>query len=98
MFNYLISRILQGILVIFLISIVTFVIMRMIPGDPVRLLLGEGAIKMTQEQMDAVRARWGLDRPYYEQYLIWAASMVKGDFGESLIRRGVTVREMIAEA
>lgn len=98
MVNYIVSRILQGVLVIFLISIVTFVIMRMMPGDPVRLLLGEGAIKITQEQIDAVRARWGLDRPYHEQYVIWALGLLRGDFGESLIRRGVPVRDMIFEA
>jgi len=98
MINYIVSRILQGILVIFLISVVTFIIMRMIPGDPVRLLLGEGAIKITQVQIDAIRAKWGLDRPYYQQYLIWATGLLHGDFGESLIRRGVTVRQMIMEA
>lgn len=98
MFNYIISRLLQGILVLFLISVVTFIIMRMMPGDPVRLLLGEGAVKMTQEQIDAVRNRLGLDRPYYEQYLIWATGMLRGDFGESLIRRGVPVRDMIFQA
>ncbi|MEZ4683809.1 MAG: hypothetical protein R2932_57330 [Caldilineaceae bacterium] len=48
MFNYIISRLLQGALVIFLISLVTFV-MRMLPGDPVMLLLGEGEIQITQE-------------------------------------------------
>jgi peptide/nickel transport system permease protein len=98
MFNYIVSRIIQGIVVIFLISVVTFIIMRLMPGDPVRLLLGEGGIKINQQQIDAIRAKWGLDRPYYEQYWIWAVSMVRGDFGESLIRRGVTVREMITEA
>src|SRR5688572_11376025 len=98
MFNYIISRILQGIVVLFLISLVTFIIMRLMPGDPVRLLMGEGAIRLTQEQIDAIRAKWGLDRPYHEQYLIWAMGMVRGDFGESLIRRGVTVRDMIFEA
>jgi peptide/nickel transport system permease protein len=98
MINYIISRILQGILIVFLISVATFVIMRMVPGDPVSLLLGEGNIKITQEQKDAIIAKWGLDRPYYQQYLIWAGSVLRGDFGESLTRRGVTVRQMLAEA
>lgn len=98
MFNYIISRFLQGILVIFLISVVTFIIMRMMPGDPVRLLLGEGSVKMNEEQIAAIRTKWGLDRPYHEQYWIWATGMLRGDFGESLIRRGVTVRDMIFEA
>jgi len=98
MVNYIISRLLQGILVIFLISVITFVIMRMMPADPVMLLLGEGEIQMTQEQMDIIREKWGLDRPYYEQYLVWAGNLLKGDFGESLIRRGVPVRDMIFDA
>lgn len=98
MVNYIISRLLQGALVIFLISVVTFIVMRMLPGDPVMLLLGEGEIQITQEQIDAIRAKWGLDRPYHEQYLVWAGNMLRGDFGDSLIRRGVPVRDMIFEA
>jgi len=98
MVNYIISRLLQGALVIFLISIVTFVVMRMLPGDPVMLLLGEGEIQITEEQITAIRAKWGLDRPYHEQYLVWAGNLLRGDFGDSLIRRGVPVRDMIFEA
>ena len=98
MLNYIVSRLLQGILVIFLISVITFVIMRMMPGDPVYLLLGEGNIRITDEQLSAIRTKWGLDRPYYEQYLVWAGSLLRGDWGDSLVRRGVSVRDMIFEA
>jgi peptide/nickel transport system permease protein len=98
MVNYIVARLIQGAIVIFLISIITFVIMRLMPADPVTLLLGEGEIQMTQEQMDAIYRKWGLDRPYYEQYLVWAGNLLRGDFGESLIRRGVPVRDMIFEA
>jgi peptide/nickel transport system permease protein len=98
MLNYIISRLLQGALVIFLISVATFAIMRMLPGDPVMLLLGDGEIQVTQEQIDVIRAKWGLDKSYPEQYLTWAGNMLRGDFGESLIRRGVPVRDMIFEA
>jgi ABC-type dipeptide/oligopeptide/nickel transport system permease component len=98
MFNYILSRLLQGVLVIFLISVATFVIMRFMPGDPVRLLMGDGQIQLTDAQMQAIRAKWGLDRPAHEQYLLWAGNLLRGDFGESLIRRGVPVRNMIFEA
>jgi peptide/nickel transport system permease protein len=83
---------------IFLISVATFVIMRLMPGDPVYLLLGEGQVRISQDQIEAIRERWGLERPYHEQYLIWMLNFVRGDFGESLIRTGVPVREMIFEA
>lgn len=98
MLNFIISRLLQGALVIFLISVVTFIMLRLMPGDPVMLLLGEGAIQITEEQITAIRAKWGLDKSYPEQYLVWAGNLLRGDLGESLIRRGVPVRQMIFEA
>lgn len=98
MLIYITRRLLQGILIIFLVSVITFVIMRLLPGDPIQLLLGEGKIKMTDELRAAIHAKWGFDKPYYEQYLIWLGSLLRGDFGESLVRRGVPVRDMILEA
>ncbi len=98
MSSYLTFRILKGVFVVILISLVTFVIMRMMPGDPVYMLLGEGQIPITDAQIEAIRTKWGLDRPLPEQYLVWAANLLRGDFGQSLIRAGVPVRDMIFEA
>ena len=98
MLTYIARRILQGAIVIVLISVGTFVVIRLMPGDPTYLLLGEGEIRITQEQMEAIRARWGLDRPHHEQFLIWAWNLLRGDFGDSLIRKGIPVRQMIFEA
>jgi len=97
MARYITVRLLHGLLVLFLISVVTFTIMRLLPGDPVYLLLGEGEIRISQEQIDAIRHKWGLDKPYHEQYLIWIGNMFTGNFGTSLIRTGVPVRDMIFE-
>ncbi len=96
--RYLFVRIYQGMIVIFLISIATFAIMRMMPGDPVMLLLGEGQIRISEEQIEAIKEKWGLNEPYYKQYLVWAGNLLRGDFGTSLIRTGVPIRQMIAEA
>lgn len=96
--NYFLFRALKGFFVVVLISIATFVIMRFMPGDPVLLMIGEGQVQITQEQIDAIHAKWGLDRPYHEQYFVWAGNLFRGDFGESIIRTGVPVREMIFEA
>lgn len=98
MLRYITRRLLQGAFVILLISLATFAIMRLMPGDPVYLLLGEGEVRISQEQIEAIKSRWGLDRPYHEQYLLWVWNLVRGDFGDSLIRTGVPVREMIFEA
>lgn len=98
MSNYLAFRILKGVFVILLVSILTFIVMRIMPGDPVFFLLGEGGIPITQEQIAEIRTLWGLDRPLYEQYFVWAANLLRGDFGTSLIRTGYPVRSMIFEA
>ncbi len=98
MLPYIARRILQGAVVIVLISVGTFIVIRLMPGDPTYLLLGEGEIRISQEQMEAIRARWGLDRPYHEQFFIWAWNLLRGDFGDSLIRKGIPVRQMIFEA
>jgi len=98
MARYLTVRLFHGAIVLFLISILTFAIMRMMPGDPVYLLFGEGQVRISEEQMDAIREQWGLNEPLYVQYLVWAKNMLRGDFGDSLIRRGVPVRTMIFEA
>ena len=97
MLLYITRRILQGLLVLVLISLLTFVVLRLMPGDPAYLLLGEGEIRISEEQIEAIRRRWGLDRPYHEQYLVWAWNLLRGDFGDSLIRTGVPVRQMIFE-
>ncbi|MDP9359544.1 MAG: ABC transporter permease [Chloroflexota bacterium] len=96
MLRYAVVRLLQGIVVIFLVSIATFVIMQLAPGNPVDIMIGEAQV--TQEQIDAITRKWGLDRPWYEQYGTWLLNVVQGDFGQSVIRTGVPVREMLLEA
>lgn len=98
MSNYIVFRILKGLMVVVLISIITFVIMRAMPGDPVQLFLGAGEVELTPEQLNAIRAKWGLDKPLIQQYFIWAGNLVQGDLGVSIIRRGVPVSQMVREA
>ncbi|MCP4384291.1 MAG: ABC transporter permease [Hyphomicrobiales bacterium] len=62
-------------------SIVIFAFIHLIPGDPLYVLLGDGA---TPEQADALSAKLGLDRPIYEQYLTWLGNVLHGDLGTSL--------------
>ncbi|MCA9838841.1 MAG: ABC transporter permease [Trueperaceae bacterium] len=98
MSNYIVFRILKGLIVVVLISIVTFAIMRAMPGDPIQLFLGTGEVELSQEQLDAIRAKWGLDKPLIQQYFLWAGNLLKGDLGVSIIRRGVPVSQMVQEA
>jgi peptide/nickel transport system permease protein len=60
MLSYLIQRLLQGVVVIFLVSITTFILLQLAPGSPVEIMIGEAQV--TQEQIDAITKKWGLAR------------------------------------
>jgi peptide/nickel transport system permease protein len=79
--QYAIRRILYTIPVLLGILVVTFVIARLIPGDPCTAALGERA---TQAACEAFNARMGLDRPIYVQLGIYMADILRGDFGTSI--------------
>jgi ABC-type dipeptide/oligopeptide/nickel transport system permease component len=96
MITYIIRRLLQGAITIFVISIVTFLLMHLSPGGPIDAMLGDRAV--SQEQIDNLRARWGLDDPLHQQYFTWLGNMARGNFGESMMRPGQTIGEMIWQA
>jgi len=78
--NFLIKRILQAIGVILCISAITFFVLNIVPGDPVRVMMGDMADETTIEQ---VRHTMGLDKPVIDQYGDWLVNMLHGDFGTS---------------
>ena len=82
--SYLIKRILQALGVILCISAITFFVLNIVPGDPVRIMMGEMADENVVEQ---VRHSMGLDRPVGVQYLTWIGNMLHGDFGTSYAQR-----------
>lgn len=76
------SRIAQAILLMVLVSLVSFTLLRLTPGDPAVTLYGSDA---TSEDLAQVRERWGLDAPLYLQYLRWLANAAQGDLGRSYV-------------
>jgi peptide/nickel transport system permease protein len=94
--RYVFTRLLQGVAVIFLVATATFLILRLTPGSPIDILVGEAEV--SPEQVAGIKHLWGLDRPWYVQYATWLGNMARGDFGESVIRTGVPVRTMLAQA
>ncbi|WP_126425250.1 ABC transporter permease [Brevibacillus marinus] len=79
---YLIKRLLSLIPVLFVVSVVIFMIIHLTPGDPASIMLGEEA---TEEQIAALRKELGLDLPVYQQYLRWLVGVLQGDLGTSYI-------------
>lgn len=88
---YILKRVLLGILSIFIIITITFFIMHAVPGGPFN---SEKAV--TQAVKDALEAKYGLDKPLFQQYLTYLKDIVtKFDFGPSLKQRGMSVNTII---
>jgi peptide/nickel transport system permease protein len=96
MLRYVVQRLLQGLIVIFLVTLITFIILQLAPGSPVDILIGEAQV--SQEQIDAITHKWGLDQPPHVQYLTWLGNVLTGDLGASVIRSGTPVSQMLADA
>ncbi|MHA7209769.1 ABC transporter permease [Arthrobacter sp. MDT1-65] len=90
--RYLLTKLWQSAVTLILASVVVFVGVRQLPGDPALAMAGEEA---TPEQLAAVRAEMGLDQPLVAQYFAFVRNMFRGDFGEST-RTGTPVTELIA--
>lgn len=85
--GYIAKRLFHLALILLGVSVLVFLMLRMIPGDPARLLLGEFA---TPEDLARLQTQMGLDRPYPVQYGIYLANILQGDLGNSL-RNGAPV-------
>ena len=91
MLTYVLKRVLATLPVMLMVAALVFALLRLTPGDPAAMLLGDDA---SAEQLAAVRERMGLDRPLFEQLLTWFANLARGDLGQSLLS-GKPVLEMI---
>lgn len=79
--GYIANRLLQLILILFGVSVLVFLMLRMIPGDPAQLLLGEYA---SPEELVRLRTQLGLDRSFPVQYGIYLKNILQGDLGNSI--------------
>jgi peptide/nickel transport system permease protein len=93
--RYLAGRLLQAVIVVYLVTTVTFVLVHLAPGDPISAALNRPGVT------DAIRQQWreayGLDRPLGEQYVRWLGNVMRGELGHSFSFRR-PVRDVIADA
>lgn len=92
MWAYTAKRILQGIITVWFIATATFVAMHNVPGDP---LSNERAT--TEAIRINLEARYGLDKPMWEQYVIYMGNMARGDFGISFVQQNRRVNDIIRD-
>jgi peptide/nickel transport system permease protein len=76
-------RLADLLLTLFGVSVLVFLMIRLVPGDAVAIMLGANT-EVTPERMAELRGRLGLDRPLLEQYATWALGALRGDFGTSI--------------
>jgi peptide/nickel transport system permease protein len=81
MFRYFIRRLLMTLPTLFLVGVSVFSLIRLIPGDPAQLMLGDG---VDAGQLADVRRQMGLDQPIHIQFFEWASKVLQGDLGVSL--------------
>jgi peptide/nickel transport system permease protein len=94
--TYILGRLLAAVVTVVGITILIFLAMRVLPGDPVALIVseGQGSHRLTDEELAQARASLGLDRPLHIQYLSWMGDVARGDLGVSFWR-GEPIRELI---
>ncbi len=93
MYGYLFRRLLGTIPVMLVVAVFIFLMLRLTPSDPAAIIAGDNA---TTEQVAQIRSQLGLDRPLIEQFFIWSANVLSGDFGESFFFKK-TVAALIGE-
>lgn len=91
MIKYIMKRLVLACVTVFIVATITFFLMNMVPGGP---FLSEKAI--SPKAQAALEAKYGLDKPLFQQYLTYMSDAIRGDFGDSLKQRGRTVSSIIA--
>lgn len=82
--TYVISRLLQMIPTIFIILILVFFLVRLIPGNPAEIMLG---LEATDADIERFSKEWGLDQPIYVQFIKFLSNLLQGNLGKSLVMR-----------
>jgi peptide/nickel transport system permease protein len=81
---YLLRRTVATIPVVFLTSVIVFLLMRLLPGDPIMLALGAAQTDVSARTIEQLHHTAGLDRPVYVQYGVWVTRVLRGDLGRSM--------------
>jgi peptide/nickel transport system permease protein len=84
---YIIRRLLLALFCLFMITLIVFFAMRLLPGDPIIIYIGRGQMSsaLSEEGMEKLRHEFGLDKPIVVQYLKWVSGVVRLDFGDSFV-------------
>ncbi len=89
-------RLIQSVIVLFLVSIIIFMALRILPGDPLRLIITLSDSKgYTEIELQQLRHQYGMDRPLVVQYFSWLGALFRGDMGRSIFTREPVTNEIL---
>jgi peptide/nickel transport system permease protein len=95
--QFIVRRLGTALFTIVMIVLINFVLFRMMPGSPERVIL-RGIPNVTKEDLEAARERWGLDDPLFpDQFVAYVGATVTGDLGYSFVARGRTVTDVLGQ-
>ncbi|MBN1191026.1 MAG: ABC transporter permease [Dehalococcoidales bacterium] len=88
MITYIVRRLLQGILVLIIVTVFVFLIMRLLPGDPLSLYVAQSQMEnISPEEMDILKDQYGLNKSLPLQYIDWIGGILQGDLGNSIFMK-----------
>ena len=92
MLKLIVSRLGQGVITLFAVSVLIFICTQILPGDVASAVLGQGA---TPDALEAFRKELGLNQPAYVRYFNWLWGAVRGDLGVSMTNQRVIIDELM---
>jgi peptide/nickel transport system permease protein len=94
--SYIIRRLLQSLIVVFLVTMMVFLLVRLLPGDPILVYVSRDQLSgaVAQETIDALRHEYGLDRPMPVQYVTWIWKVLHLDLGDSIFLNNTVSNEL----
>src|SRR4030066_2206229 len=86
MTTYIIRRLLMAVVILIIVTLIVFFVMQLLPGGPLVIFLGQqaGSGSISQEQLEQLYIKYGLDKPLIVQYWNWISGVVQGNMGESI--------------
>jgi len=95
MTTYIIRRLMHAVLVILIVSLMVFLLMRLLPGDPILMYVASGDLQsISKEQIVHLKHELGMDRPLFVQYFDWLKNAVQGNLGKSILHRYDVLQEI----
>jgi peptide/nickel transport system permease protein len=86
MVSYVLRRVLHALLVTFIVSIIVFLLVRALPGDPIQsIIMSDMYTVYTPEMIEELKEEMGLGGNFVQQYITWGSHIIRGDFGKSLL-------------